>query len=80
MAGAASWISLAGVAGSRGLMGYDFLGPDAEWKTKWTERVCPHNWLFIFRDTSLGHALYKAKFKWLPAAKQALGQFQESHG
>ncbi len=57
---------------SRGLVGYDFLGAEAEWKNKWSSRVDPHHWLFIFRDTGVGHALRKAKFDWLPAAKRAL--------
>lgn len=57
---------------SRGLRGYDFLGAEAEWKNKWSSSVDPHHWLFIFRDTSVGHALRKAKFDWIPAAKRAL--------
>jgi CelD/BcsL family acetyltransferase involved in cellulose biosynthesis len=57
---------------ARGLRGYDFLGAEAEWKNKWSSRVQPHHWLFIFRDTSVGRALRKAKFDWVPAAKRAL--------
>lgn len=57
---------------ARGLCGYDFLGAQAEWKDKWSSGVDPHHWLFIFRDSRLGRALCKAKFEWLPAARQAL--------
>lgn len=58
---------------ARGLRGYDFLGAEAEWKNKWSSGVHTHHWLFIFRDTSVGHALRKAKFEWVPAAKRVLG-------
>ena len=57
---------------SRGLRGYDFLGAEAEWKNKWSSSVRPNHWLFIFRDTLIGHALRKAKFGWLPAARRVL--------
>lgn len=57
---------------ARGLHGYDFLGAEAEWKNKWSSSVDPHHWLFIFRDTSVGHALRRAKFELVPAAKRAL--------
>ena len=56
----------------RGLRGYDFLGAEAEWKNKWSSSVRPNHWLFIFRDTLMGHALRKAKFGWLPAARRVL--------
>jgi len=56
---------------ARGLRGYDFLGAEAEWKNKWSSRVQPNHWLFIFRDTGFGHALRKAKFDWVPVAKRA---------
>jgi CelD/BcsL family acetyltransferase involved in cellulose biosynthesis len=57
---------------ARGLRGYDFLGAEAEWKTKWSSRVLPSHWLFIFRDTGVGRALRKVKFDWIPAARRAL--------
>jgi CelD/BcsL family acetyltransferase involved in cellulose biosynthesis len=57
---------------ARGLVGYDFLGAQAEWKMRWSSGVRPHHWLFIFRDSGVGHALRKAKFDWVPAAKRAL--------
>jgi CelD/BcsL family acetyltransferase involved in cellulose biosynthesis len=57
---------------ARGLHGYDFLGAEAEWKNKWSSSVQPHHWLFIFRDTGVGHTLRRAKFDWVPAARRAL--------
>jgi hypothetical protein len=57
---------------ARGLRGYDFLGTEAEWKGKWSSRVDAHHWLYIFRDTGVGHALRKAKFDWVPAARRVL--------
>jgi len=58
-----------GMAG--GLRGYDFLGAEAEWKTRWSSSVRPNHWLFIFRDTAFGRVLRKAKFDWLPAVRSA---------
>ncbi len=47
----------------RGLSEFDFLGPDMPWKHDWTERVRPHEWLFIFRDNRWGTLLHQLKFK-----------------
>ncbi len=57
---------------ARGLVGYDFLGDEAEWKNKWSSTVRPNHWLFIFRDTLVGRALCRSKFEWLPAVRNAL--------
>jgi CelD/BcsL family acetyltransferase involved in cellulose biosynthesis len=65
---------------SRGLRGYDFLGAEAEWKTRWSSEVQPSHWLFIFRDTAIGHALRRAKFDWLPAARRALRAVEGKRG
>jgi CelD/BcsL family acetyltransferase involved in cellulose biosynthesis len=54
----------------RRLEQFDFLGPDMGWKRDWTDRVRPHEWLFIFRDGLLGRALREAKFRWIPALKE----------
>lgn len=63
---------------SMGLGGYDFLGAEAEWKNKWSTRAQTHHWLFIFRNTAVGHALRTAKFDWIPAAKRALGGMERT--
>lgn len=47
----------------RKLVEFDFLGPWMEWKADWTEKVRPHNWLYVFRKGPLGHLLHTAKFR-----------------
>lgn len=59
----------------RGLAECDLLGPDLPWKRDWADRVRPHSWLYVFRDSTLGRTLHRAKFEWLPAAKRALHQW-----
>ena len=63
-----------------GLRGYDFLGAESEWKTKWSSSVTPHHWLFIFRDSGVGHALRSAKFEWAPFARRALSGMEKFWG
>jgi len=57
---------------ARGLSEFDFLGCDLEWKLDWSPIARPHHWLFIFRCNRLGRFLRKAKFGWIPAAKETL--------
>ena len=59
-----------------GLRELDFLGPDMTWKRDWTDQVRPHDWLYVYRKGRLGRALCSAKFRWLPAARKALGQWR----
>jgi len=61
---------------SAGLRELDFLGPDMVWKRDWTESVRPHAWLYAFRRSRLGRALCAAKFRWLPAAKEAWARWR----
>jgi CelD/BcsL family acetyltransferase involved in cellulose biosynthesis len=49
-----------------GMMEYDFLGVNDEWKFDWTKETRSHQWLFIFRDTIRGRLLYRTKFQILP--------------
>lgn len=56
---------------SGGLGELDFLGPDMVWKRDWTDQVRPHAWRYVFRKGQVGRALCAAKFRWLPAAKEA---------
>jgi len=51
---------------ARGLLGYDFLGDEAEWKNKWSSSHRPSYWLFIYRNTLKGRLLRAAKFEWGP--------------
>lgn len=62
---------------SQGLKGCDFLGSNDEWKLKWSKKVHPHNWLFIFRNNSFGNILYNAKINLIPTAKRIFGLGRE---
>jgi CelD/BcsL family acetyltransferase involved in cellulose biosynthesis len=62
---------------SRGLPEFDFLGPDMVWKRDWTDRARVHTWLYVFRDSRLGRGLRDAKFKWVPAAKEAVARWKK---
>ena len=57
---------------ARGLGEVDFLGPDMIWKRDWTDRTRVHEWIFVFRNTTLGRALHQAKFGWVFAARERL--------
>ena len=58
----------------RGLAELDFLGCDLEWKRAWTDRVRPHDWLWLFRDTRAGALLARLKFDWAPALRRRLAR------
>ncbi|MBJ6765471.1 GNAT family N-acetyltransferase [Myxococcaceae bacterium JPH2] len=55
---------------SSGLTECDLLGENMPCKAVWADRLRPHSWLFVFRDTRFGRALCSAKFRWLPAARR----------
>jgi len=66
---------------ARGLSEYDFTGPWAEYKAKWTSTTRVHSTLTIFRQGFPGWVLHAAKFKveagvrnmlrpWLPARRK----------
>jgi len=65
-----------------GLQGFDFTGPDDEYKRRWTDQGRPHAWLYMFRRGVYGDLLRWAKFgcaprlrSWLrPAAKPPDGE------
>lgn len=61
----------------QGLREFDFLGPNMTWKQDWTDQVRVHNWLYVFRNDRLGRALCKAKFKWVPAAREVMAQWKK---
>jgi hypothetical protein len=52
-----------------GLTTYEFLGPAAMWKLKWTRQTTNHTWLFIFRKSAYGRLLCNYKVRWVPATK-----------
>lgn len=57
---------------ARGLTGYDFLGDEAEWKSRWSSSQRSSHWLFIYRRTLKGRALRAAKFNWGPRLRRLL--------
>ncbi|RYZ37020.1 MAG: GNAT family N-acetyltransferase [Myxococcaceae bacterium] len=59
----------------RGLKELDLLGDDAPYKREWTQDVRQHHWLFIYRDTLVGQALQRSKFRWAPVAKRMVGRW-----
>ena len=63
-----------------GLSEFDFLGCDLGWKLDWSPIVRSHHWFFIFRDNRLGRILKRAKFDWIPAAKESLKRWRPEHG
>jgi len=65
---------------SRGLSEFDFLGCDLGWKLDWSPIARSHYWLYIFRGSRLGRVLQKAKFEWIPAAKDMLRRWRREHG
>jgi CelD/BcsL family acetyltransferase involved in cellulose biosynthesis len=56
----------------RGVQTLDFLGDDAPWKREWTDRVRPHAWYHVFRDSWRGRALRAWKYAVLPAFRRCL--------
>jgi CelD/BcsL family acetyltransferase involved in cellulose biosynthesis len=63
-----------------GLSEFDFLGCDLDWKQDWSPLARAHHWFFIFRDNRLGRTLQKAKFGWIPAAKEGLERWRRKQG
>jgi len=53
-----------------GLVEYDFLGDDDEWKRQWTGARRPHYWLFVFPDGPRARLLHYVKFQLLPWLRQ----------
>jgi CelD/BcsL family acetyltransferase involved in cellulose biosynthesis len=63
-----------------GLSELDFLGCDLEWKLDWSRIARTHHWMFIFRDGRMGRVLQKAKFDWIPAARETFKRWRGDHG
>jgi CelD/BcsL family acetyltransferase involved in cellulose biosynthesis len=56
----------------RGISEYDFTGPGAEYKAKWTSSTRLHSTVTIFRHGFFGEALHTAKFKVEAGVRDAL--------
>jgi CelD/BcsL family acetyltransferase involved in cellulose biosynthesis len=57
---------------ARGLAGFDFLGPDMDWKREWAPSHAPHDWLYVYRPSLAGRAMHSLKHRVRPAVKEVL--------
>jgi CelD/BcsL family acetyltransferase involved in cellulose biosynthesis len=57
---------------ARGLAGFDFLGPDMEWKRDWEPSHEPHDWLYVYRPSLAGRAMHGLKHRVRPVVKEVL--------
>jgi CelD/BcsL family acetyltransferase involved in cellulose biosynthesis len=55
----------------RGLVEVDFLGDSEPWKREWTATARPHDWLFVFANSSRAQLVYPLKFQVIPAFRSA---------
>ncbi|MGQ0665974.1 MAG: GNAT family N-acetyltransferase [Nitrospiraceae bacterium] len=60
----------------RGVIEFDFLGGQMEWKACWTPLARMLHSSYVFNDNCFGHVLYTAKFGVKSAVKRLLGQAQ----
>jgi len=63
----------------RGIRELDLLGDDTPSKREWTHQARRHGWLFVFRDSLIGRALYSAKFRWAPVARKVVRRWARTH-
>lgn len=59
----------------RGISSYDFIGPWAAYKAKWTRAVRPHHWLWVFRKSLYGRVLHETRFTLRAGVKRAVLRF-----
>lgn len=55
---------------------FDFTGPDADYKQKWTQTRLPHSYLYIFRGGAWGALLHDLKFVWTPRLRSGLARLR----
>jgi CelD/BcsL family acetyltransferase involved in cellulose biosynthesis len=53
-----------------GLLEFDFLGSDAEWKLRWTTTTRRHVWLFVFGKSTRARLLHWLKFRVAPVVRE----------
>ena len=58
----------------RGLVEYDFIAHNAEWKQKWTSHFRSHAYFFIFRKGFYGRLIQFAKLRMNPFVKRMMGR------
>lgn len=61
---------------ARGLGALDFLGPDMTWKRDWEPEHRPHDWLYVYRPSLRGRAMFTLKHRVKPAVKEALARWR----
>jgi CelD/BcsL family acetyltransferase involved in cellulose biosynthesis len=61
---------------ARGLAELDFLGPDMPWKRDWEPAHRPHDWLYVYRPSLRGRAMFTLKHRVKPAVKEALARWR----
>lgn len=61
----------------RGLQEFDFLGPGMPWKSDWSGKSRPHNWLYVFRG-SRGRMAHGLKFHIAPKVRPLLARWKRS--
>jgi CelD/BcsL family acetyltransferase involved in cellulose biosynthesis len=57
---------------ARGLVAFDFLGPDMPWKRDWAPELAPHDWLYVYRPSLAGRALHALRHRVRPVMKEVL--------
>ncbi len=57
----------------RGLSTFEFLGPDDEWKVKWTQQYKAHSLIRVFRNNTMGRVLHTLDTTVKSKVKQAIG-------
>ncbi len=55
-----------------GLVRFDFLGPDMEWKRDWAPAHVAHDWLYVYRPSLAGRAMHALRHRVRPRVKEAL--------
>src|SRR5205814_659156 len=68
-------VALALVA--RGARELDFLGDDLPWERDWTGAARRHEWLYVYRPTAFGRALYAWKARAVPALRPLARRVRE---
>ena len=57
---------------SEGLREVDFLGDAEPWKLEWTSTIRPHDWLFVFGNTTRARLVHTLKYRMAPTVKRWL--------
>ncbi|MBI3129412.1 MAG: GNAT family N-acetyltransferase [Candidatus Tectomicrobia bacterium] len=65
---------------AEGIEEYDMLGTDDEWKLKWTNKLRPHTWLFVYPRTPRGVLLHRLKFGLIPRIREFVSRIAFTTG